>query len=64
MRFMVLLKADKNTEAGVLPGEKLLAETETHDAATAWATVRPVVGLALLLAFLVRFAHLPLLLMD
>lgn len=26
MRFMVLLKADKNTEAGVLPDEKLLAE--------------------------------------
>jgi hypothetical protein len=25
MRFMVLLKADKNTEAGVLPEEKLLA---------------------------------------
>jgi hypothetical protein len=26
MRFMILLKADKNTEAGVLPSEKLLAE--------------------------------------
>jgi hypothetical protein len=26
MRFMVLVKADKNTEAGVLPDEKLLAE--------------------------------------
>ena len=26
MRFMVLLKADKNTEAGVLPSEKLLTE--------------------------------------
>jgi hypothetical protein len=26
MRFMVLLKADKNTEAGVLPDEKLLTE--------------------------------------
>ena len=26
MRFMVLLKADRNTEAGVLPDEKLLAE--------------------------------------
>ena len=23
MRFMILLKADKNTEAGVLPDEKL-----------------------------------------
>jgi hypothetical protein len=26
MRFMVLVKADKNTEAGVLPDEKLLTE--------------------------------------
>jgi hypothetical protein len=26
MRFMVLVKADKNTEAGTLPDEKLLAE--------------------------------------
>jgi hypothetical protein len=26
MRFMILLKADKNTEAGVLPDEKLLAD--------------------------------------
>ena len=26
MRFMVLVKADKNSEAGVLPDEKLLAE--------------------------------------
>jgi hypothetical protein len=26
MRFMILLKADKSTEAGVLPDEKLLAE--------------------------------------
>src|SRR6266540_4216165 len=26
MRFMILIKADKNTEAGVLPSEKLLAE--------------------------------------
>ena len=26
MRFMVMLKANKDTEAGVLPGEKLLAE--------------------------------------
>ncbi len=26
MRFMILLKADKTTEAGVLPDEKLLAE--------------------------------------
>jgi hypothetical protein len=26
MQFMILLKADKNTEAGVLPDEKLLSE--------------------------------------
>ena len=26
MKFMILLKADRNTEAGVLPSEKLLAE--------------------------------------
>ena len=26
MRFMILLKADKNTEAGMMPSEKLLAE--------------------------------------
>jgi len=26
MRFMILVKADKNSEAGVLPGEKLLTE--------------------------------------
>ena len=28
MRFMILLKADKTTEAGVLPSEKQLAEIE------------------------------------
>jgi hypothetical protein len=26
MRFMILVKADKNTEAGVMPSERLLAE--------------------------------------
>ena len=26
MRFMILVKANKNSEAGVLPDEKLLAE--------------------------------------
>ena len=26
MRFMVMIKADKNTEAGVMPSEQLLAE--------------------------------------
>jgi hypothetical protein len=33
MRFMVLLKADKNTEAGVLPDEKLLAEMGRYNQA-------------------------------
>lgn len=26
MRFMVIVKADKNTEAGVVPSERLLAD--------------------------------------
>ena len=26
MRFMVIVKADKNSEAGVLPSEKILTE--------------------------------------
>ena len=26
MRFMIIIKADKSTEAGVLPSEKLLTE--------------------------------------
>jgi len=26
MRFMILLKADKDTESGVMPGEQLLVE--------------------------------------
>ena len=26
MRFMIFVKADKNTEAGVMPSEKLLAD--------------------------------------
>lgn len=34
------------------------------DAAPLWRTIQPIVGLTLLLALLVRFAHLPLLLMD
>ena len=38
-----------------------MQKTET---APLWRTVQPVVGLTLLLAFLVKFAHLPLLLMD
>ena len=33
MRFMILLKADKNTEAGVLPDKKLLAEMGKYNEA-------------------------------
>jgi len=32
MRFMILVKADKNTEAGVLPSEQLLAEMGNYNA--------------------------------
>ena len=31
MRFMILLKADKNTEAGVMPSEKLLADMGNYN---------------------------------
>ena len=31
MRFMVLVKADKNSEAGVLPDEKLLADMTKYN---------------------------------
>ena len=31
MRFMVLIKADKNSEAGVLPDEKLLREMGNYN---------------------------------
>jgi hypothetical protein len=31
MRFMVIVKADKNTEAGVMPDEKLLTEMGTYN---------------------------------
>jgi hypothetical protein len=31
MRFMILVKADKNSEAGVLPKEQLLAEMGTYN---------------------------------
>ena len=31
MRFMILVKADKNSEAGVLPDEKLLTEMEKYN---------------------------------
>lgn len=33
MRFMILLKADKNTEAGALPDEKLLTEMGKYNVA-------------------------------
>ncbi len=31
MRFMIILKADKNTEAGVLPDAKILTEMEKYN---------------------------------
>lgn len=31
MKFMILLKADKNTEAGVMPSEKLLAKMGAYN---------------------------------
>ena len=31
MRFMILIKADKTTEAGVLPDEKFLTEMLKYD---------------------------------
>ena len=31
MRFMILVKADKNTEAGVMPSQKLLAEMSKYN---------------------------------
>ena len=39
MRFMVLLKADKNTEAGVMPSEKLLADMGKYNEELAKAGV-------------------------
>jgi hypothetical protein len=39
MRFMVIVKADKNTEAGVLPDERLLAEMGKYYEALAKASV-------------------------
>ena len=39
MRFMVIVKADKNSEAGVLPDEKLLAEMGTYNEELAKAGV-------------------------
>jgi hypothetical protein len=39
MRFMVLVKADKNTEAGVMPSEKLLTEMTRYNEELAKAGV-------------------------
>jgi hypothetical protein len=39
MRFMVIVKADKNTEAGMLPDEKLLAEMGKYNEALAKAGI-------------------------
>src|SRR5713226_5975422 len=39
MRFMILLKADKNTEAGALPDEKLLTEMGKYNEELAKAGV-------------------------
>ena len=39
MRFMVLVKADKNSEAGILPDEKLLAEMGKYNEELARAGV-------------------------
>ena len=39
MRFMVIVKADKNSEAGVLPDEKLLAEMGKYNEELAQAGV-------------------------
>ncbi len=39
MRFMVLVKADKNTEAGVMPSEKLLADMGKYNEELAKAGV-------------------------
>jgi hypothetical protein len=39
MRFMILVKADKNSEAGVLPDEKLLAEMGKYNEELAKAGV-------------------------
>lgn len=39
MRFMVIVKADKNTEAGVMPSEQLLAEMGRYNEALAKAGI-------------------------
>ena len=39
MRFMILIKADKNTEAGIMPSEKLLADMGKYNEELAKAGV-------------------------
>lgn len=39
MRFMVIVKADKNSEAGMMPSEKLLADMTTYNEQLAKAGV-------------------------
>jgi len=39
MRFMVMVKADRNSEAGVMPSERLLAEMQTYNEELAKAGV-------------------------
>ncbi len=39
MRFMILVKADKSTEAGVMPSEKLLADMGKYNEQLAKAGV-------------------------
>jgi hypothetical protein len=39
MRFMILVKADKNSEAGVLPDEKVLTEMGKYNKELAKAGV-------------------------
>ena len=44
MRFMIIRKADKNTEAGVMPSQELLTAIQVRslDQAIAWVTRWPV----------------------
>src|SRR5262245_20298717 len=39
MRFMVMVKADRNSEAGVMPSERLLAEMQKYNEELAKAGV-------------------------
>jgi hypothetical protein len=44
MRFMVIVKADKNSEAGVLPDEKLLTDMGKYNEELAKAGVLQAAG--------------------